>query len=252
MKPDAPAPVPASSAPAVPSASSPFASPAWLLILLPLFLTGLSMPLQSPDEPREAEIARAMYEGWNLPTTLISQDQARKEHWTLPPLAPDESPAGKHVDGSWAVPSLAGRPFLEKPPLYYWCVCACYAVFGVHEFAARLPDALFGFLSCLLIYALVRRETSPATALLSAAVLATMHRFWEFSHTAMIDMVLTGCTTLAFYAYARWSDTQFFPAGAGEASSLGGPPPPATGTPAAQPSGKAAILWSLLFWFAVG
>ncbi len=34
------------------------------------------------------------------------------------------------------------KPFYEKPPLFIWTQVACMKVFGVNEFAARLPNAI--------------------------------------------------------------------------------------------------------------
>ncbi|MBE7560917.1 glycosyltransferase family 39 protein [bacterium] len=59
--------------------------------------------------------------------------------------------------GDWVVPTLAGEPYLNKPPLYYWQAMLCYMLFGDHEVSARLPAALaalatiltaFFFLEC--------------------------------------------------------------------------------------------------------
>ena len=34
--------------------------------------------------------------------------------------------------------------YLEKPPLVYWIMAVSYKVFGVHDWAARIPIALVG------------------------------------------------------------------------------------------------------------
>ena len=44
--------------------------------------------------------------------------------------------------GSWLIPENDGIPRLVKPPLLYWAIAASMKVFGVNEFAARLPNAL--------------------------------------------------------------------------------------------------------------
>src|SRR5262245_33652037 len=42
----------------------------------------------------------------------------------------------------WVTPTLGGKPWLEKPPLYYWQAMMAYSVFGVNDWAARLPSAV--------------------------------------------------------------------------------------------------------------
>ncbi len=44
------------------------------------------------------------------------------------------------------------QPFHEKPPLFFWLQVIAFKLFGVNEFAARLPNALIGIASLLFIY----------------------------------------------------------------------------------------------------
>ncbi|MDX1477126.1 MAG: glycosyltransferase family 39 protein [Saprospiraceae bacterium] len=44
------------------------------------------------------------------------------------------------------------EPFWEKPPLFFWLQVACMKVFGVGEFAARLPNALCGMATIAGLY----------------------------------------------------------------------------------------------------
>ena len=47
------------------------------------------------------------------------------------------------VTGDWVTARLDGVAYLEKPPLVYWMMAFSYKVFGVHDWAARIPIALF-------------------------------------------------------------------------------------------------------------
>ena len=44
--------------------------------------------------------------------------------------------------GDWVTARLDGVAYLEKPPLYYWPMTISYMIFGVHDWAARIPVAL--------------------------------------------------------------------------------------------------------------
>ena len=46
------------------------------------------------------------------------------------------------VSGDYVTLHVNGVRYLEKAPLPYWLVAFCYHIFGVNEFAARLPMAL--------------------------------------------------------------------------------------------------------------
>src|SRR5215468_11754098 len=72
-----------------------------------LFYFGLgAFGLVGADEPRYAQIAREMF--------------------------------NRH---DWIVPTLNGQPWLEKPVLLYWKIMNSYAIFGVQDWAARVPAA---------------------------------------------------------------------------------------------------------------
>ncbi len=44
------------------------------------------------------------------------------------------------------------EPFIEKPPLFFWLQVICMKIFGVNEFAARLPNAICGVITLFLFY----------------------------------------------------------------------------------------------------
>src|SRR6202522_4658493 len=46
------------------------------------------------------------------------------------------------TSGDWVTARLDGVPYLEKAPLIYWLIAICYQIFGVHDWAARIPVAL--------------------------------------------------------------------------------------------------------------
>src|SRR5499427_3633834 len=44
--------------------------------------------------------------------------------------------------GDWVTARLDGIVYLEKSPLKYWLIASCFKIFGVHDWAARIPIAL--------------------------------------------------------------------------------------------------------------
>src|SRR6195256_4803782 len=50
--------------------------------------------------------------------------------------------------GDWVTARLDGVAYLEKSPLKYWMMAVCFMVFGVHDWAARIPIALCTVLLC--------------------------------------------------------------------------------------------------------
>ncbi len=56
------------------------------------------------------------------------------------------------VSGDYFRPQVDFEPFWEKPPLFMWMQVACMKAFGVGEFAARLPNALCGIVTLLVLF----------------------------------------------------------------------------------------------------
>src|SRR5213593_1152513 len=50
--------------------------------------------------------------------------------------------------GDWVTARLDGIAYLEKSPLKYWMIAVSFLIFGVHDWAARVPMALSTVLLC--------------------------------------------------------------------------------------------------------
>jgi 4-amino-4-deoxy-L-arabinose transferase-like glycosyltransferase len=115
-------------------------------------------------------------------------------------------------DGDWLLPRLFDEQVeLQKPPLYYWLVAAAGWVRGgtVDAVAVRLPAAIAGLATILIVYCFLARRGRPLAGLLAAFTLATAQHFTWISRTGRIDIPLTftvTCSTLALWT-ARQSDT---------------------------------------------
>ncbi len=58
------------------------------------------------------------------------------------------------ASGNWLRVQIDFQPFWEKPPLFIWMQAVCMGIFGVNEFAGRLPNALIGIATmCTVFYA---------------------------------------------------------------------------------------------------
>src|SRR5262249_38043650 len=120
-----------------------------------LFFGRLGCPLQEPEEPRYAEIARQMLEKGNL-----------------------------------VVPVLHGLPYYDKPPLLYWLIMGCYALFGVHDWAARLVSCGACFLSIWLTYLWGRQTVGPRAAFAGAIILCLSGRFVYLGRLVTMNSLL--------------------------------------------------------------
>ncbi len=56
------------------------------------------------------------------------------------------------VSGNYFTVQINFEPFWEKPPLFIWMQALSMKLFGVNEFAARLPNALCGITTLLVLF----------------------------------------------------------------------------------------------------
>lgn len=56
------------------------------------------------------------------------------------------------ASGDWFRVRINYEPFWEKPPLFIWLQALSMSVFGIGEFAARLPNALIGIVTLVLLF----------------------------------------------------------------------------------------------------
>lgn len=61
------------------------------------------------------------------------------------------------LTGDYRRVQIGFQPFVEKPPLFMWVQAFSMRLFGVGEFAARLPNALLGVITLVGIYVLGRQ-----------------------------------------------------------------------------------------------
>jgi 4-amino-4-deoxy-L-arabinose transferase-like glycosyltransferase len=105
--------------------------------------------------------------------------------------------------GSLGVSRLIdGTPELQKPPLYYWLVAAVSWARGgmVDEVAVRLPAAIAGWLTVVLVVRWLQRQGLLQAAWVAGMALLTMHHFHGIARTGRIDVPLTACVTAAILA----------------------------------------------------
>lgn len=111
----------------------------------------------------------------------------------------------------WVTPIWNGSPFFDYPVWGYWMVSLSFRLFGISEWAARLPGALtasavviasFGMLWCLVPARAQGGRQRLGTALLGASLLASTPGWIGWGRTATTDIFLASAITLALYGFA--------------------------------------------------
>jgi hypothetical protein len=105
--------------------------------------------------------------------------------------------------GDWVTARLDGVAYLEKSPLIYWMMAASYRVFGVHDWAARLPLALGVVLLCWVTSRFGRWAFGERAGVYAGVCLATSAGLYLFTRILIPDAVLTLTITAAIWAWMR-------------------------------------------------
>ena len=106
--------------------------------------------------------------------------------------------------GDWVTPYANGVRFLDKPPMMYWLMAVSYRVFGISEFAARLPSAVAVLGTAMLLF-FIGRETGGASSGFAAGVsVAFSIGTILFTRTVFPDMIFVFFLTLALISFLWW------------------------------------------------
>jgi len=105
--------------------------------------------------------------------------------------------------GNWITPMFDYNvPFWGKPPIFTWLSAAGFELFGVNEFAARLPHFIVGLVILCLTWFFVREsQHNRDESWLAMAVLATTTAFVVISGAVMTDTALTLGITLSMVSF---------------------------------------------------
>ncbi len=107
-----------------------------------------------------------------------------------------------------------GVPFWAKPPLSTWLTAMSLKLFGINEFAARLPYFLLAVLIAWVVWDWVARSAGPRAkreAMLTVALMSGTMLYLIASAAVMTDLALVLGTTLAmrgFWAAFKESDKE--------------------------------------------
>ncbi len=146
-----------------------------------LYLPGLGRPaLWEPDEGRYAEIPREMVQSGDYVTP--------RDDWVR---------------------------YFEKPPLMYWAGALAIKSLDAHEFAVRLPAALFSVGQVAITCALAEAMFGATAGLAGAAALALSPLFFGFARFLTLDPALAFFVTGALACFYMASCAPALNRGAG-------------------------------------
>ncbi len=110
--------------------------------------------------------------------------------------------------GDWVTARLDGIKYLEKSPLKYWMIAVSYMVFGVHDWAARIPIALATVLLCWVMAKFGAWALGDRAGMYAGLILATCVGIFLFTRILLPDVILTLTIMVAMWGLLRVLDAE--------------------------------------------
>lgn len=140
------------------------------MLICALYLANITgMGMYGPDEPRYADIGRAMA-----------------------------------TTGDLVTPRLWGEPWFEKPALLYWMSATGYRAGLGPDLAPRLPVAILSVLFLVFFWYKLRNEWGIRVANYATLILATSGGWLAYSHVAVTDVPMAIFFSAAWLLALGW------------------------------------------------
>ena len=152
---------------------------------------GLSIPARRGSYWALAVLFAAVYLGSVFSPPLL--DDADSTH--------AEAAREMFVSGDYVTLHINGVRYLEKAPLPYWLVAICYHVFGVNEFATRLPMALAVLLLGLLAVVWGKRAFGERAGVYAGLFVYTAAGVFLFTRVFIPDVLLSLLIAASLYFF---------------------------------------------------
>jgi 4-amino-4-deoxy-L-arabinose transferase-like glycosyltransferase len=105
------------------------------------------------------------------------------------------------VSGDYVTLHVNGVRYLEKAPLMYWLVALSYRLFGVNEFATRLPTVVAMFLLVLLAMRWAKRAYGARAGVYAGLFVSTAAGYYLFTRILIPEAILSLLIAAAFYLF---------------------------------------------------
>jgi 4-amino-4-deoxy-L-arabinose transferase-like glycosyltransferase len=110
--------------------------------------------------------------------------------------------------GDWVTAHIDGLVYLDKAPFNYWLIASSYKIFGVHDWAARIPVALAAVALALLTAAFGMWAFGKRAGFYAGLCMATCTGLFLFTRVLLPDALLTCTIALSLWAFLRALDEE--------------------------------------------
>jgi len=97
-----------------------------------------------------------------------------------------------------------GKDYLDKPPMLFWLSSLSMYLFGINDFAFRLPSILMAIVAIYSTYKFTALYYAKEIALLASLVLASSQAMFLITHDVRTDTMLMGWVILGIWQFSHW------------------------------------------------
>lgn len=112
---------------------------------------------------------------------------------------------GMVLDGNWITPTLPMPegivPYLGKPPLHFWLTALSYTLFGINEWASRIPSFVGAISILLSLFLFGRRVLGVDAALCGVFITFSSILFYYFAGSSVVDVTLSAAITASMITF---------------------------------------------------
>jgi len=143
------------------------------ILLFLVYLIGLFIPVMENDSAQHAVMAMRMY-----------------------------------LEESFLEIYRGSEPYLDKPHLHFWLAALSYKVFGISEWAYRLPSFLFTILGAISCFYIAKKFYTNAIGHLASLIFLSSQAIILANHDVRTDAVLTGATIFSIWQLLFYIDSK--------------------------------------------
>ena len=100
-----------------------------------------------------------------------------------------------------------GKDYLDKPPMLFWLSALSMKIFGIYDWAYRLPSFIFLILALYATFKFAKLKYNQTVAALAVLILASCQAFFLIAHDVRTDTMLMGWVALSIWLIAKWTST---------------------------------------------
>ena len=100
-----------------------------------------------------------------------------------------------------------GKDYLDKPPMLFWLSALSMKIFGIYDWAYRIPSFFFLMLALYATFKFAQLKYNQTVAALAVLILASCQAFFLIAHDVRTDTMLMGWVALSIWLIAKWAST---------------------------------------------